>query len=259
MFDPAEYRIRKERCYERIKATHDWENTEGFIADGVICPEIYAAQSPRILCLLGESWGYVHCGMTPIEDQPHKDVFGLANPKAQTPRKLGAFLWLLQESLARGTALRREEFPRLFTITASNTALLQGVLSKIAWINVKKASRPNSTRMIDGEIREHARRNRAVLQEQIDSIRPDFMIVGSSAAFLALHELDLLPDGVECARVWQVQKGPSGPTVLEVTHPSYWWGYDKLYNNFAAVFSPILDAISAAGTDSYTANASPAQ
>ena len=51
-FDKAAYKKAKERIISLIKGSHDWENTEGFIADGVICPAVYEKQPLRILCIL---------------------------------------------------------------------------------------------------------------------------------------------------------------------------------------------------------------
>lgn len=238
-FDPLEYRQQMQCCHEMIQATHDWEGEEGFIADGVICPEVYATQPLRILCVLAESWGYEHCGMTNIERQPADDIFGLANRKAQTPRKLAALLWLLQQSLERGTAITRDEFPRLFTINQANTAALQNTLSKVAWLNIKKASHADGTAMIDAEVAEHAARNGPILRKQIEAIKPDLIIIGGNITFISMHRLKLLPDGVEMGRKWQVQQPADGPTILEVTHPRSWWGYKKLYNHFLQVYETL--------------------
>ena len=238
-FDPVEYRQQIQHCHELIKATHDWEGEEGFIADGVICPEVYAQQPLRILCVLAESYGYEHCGMTPIEHQGEDDLLGLTNSDVKTPRKLATFLWLLQQSLEQGRALTWDEFPNLFGINPEKTAALQGALSKIAWVNVKKASRANGTKMDEAEVAEHATRNEAVLRKQIEAIKPHIIIIGASITFVSMHRLNLLPEGVELARNWQVQQPTNGPTTLEVTHPQSWWGYQKLYDRFLQVYEAL--------------------
>lgn len=89
-FDKTAYRTSKDRVIQLIKASHDWENTEGFIADGVIDPDVYALQHLRVLCVLAESYGYDDCGMTDIEDQPHSDLMGVGNPEVKTPRRMAA-------------------------------------------------------------------------------------------------------------------------------------------------------------------------
>jgi len=60
-FDKAAYKAQKAEIVSLIKASHQWETTEGFIADGVICPEVYEQQDLRILCILAESYGYEGC------------------------------------------------------------------------------------------------------------------------------------------------------------------------------------------------------
>jgi peptidoglycan/xylan/chitin deacetylase (PgdA/CDA1 family) len=96
-FDITAYRASRDRVLRHIKASHDWENTEGFIADGVISPDVYALQLMRILCVLAESYGYDECGMLDIETQPQSDLLGVANPEVKTPRRLAALLRLLRK------------------------------------------------------------------------------------------------------------------------------------------------------------------
>ena len=110
-FDKAAYRAAKDRIVELIKNSHDWKNTEGFIADGVICPDEYEKQSVRILCILAESYGYDGCEVTCIETQPTDDVLGLGSSTVQTPRKLSTLLWLLQQSFEQGFKVKWDAMP----------------------------------------------------------------------------------------------------------------------------------------------------
>ncbi len=244
-FDKAAYRIAKERIIGLIKDSHDWENTEGFIADGVICPDVYEKQPLRILCILAESYGYDKNGMTDIEDQPKADIMGLRNGDVKTPRRLASLLYLLQRSAERGTMVTLEEWsegPKLLTRSEENTAILQEALSKVAWINVKKASNGNGTELDATEAHSHARRNQVILREQIEAIAPDLIIVCGEAAFRALHEMGLLGPETMLARKWQVQ-GTSGgsPRVIEVTHPAYfkWAGYEDIYRNAETIYTQL--------------------
>jgi len=82
-FEKAAYEKANDRIIGLIKASHDWETTEGFIADGVICPDIYEKQPRRILCILAESYGYDGNNLTDIETQPRDDIMGLGNPDVQ--------------------------------------------------------------------------------------------------------------------------------------------------------------------------------
>lgn len=242
-FDKAAYKTAKKRIIGLIKDSHDWENTEGFIADGVICPDVYEKQPLRILCILAESYGYEE-GMEDIENQMEQDIMGLRNPTVQTPRRLASVLYLLQHAIEKKSMLQLEEWLALKLLTQSekNTSILQGALSKIAWINVKKASRGNGTELDNAEAQAHARKNRDILREQIESIAPELMIICGEAAFRALHEMSLLGPEVMLARKWQIQgAGDGSPRVIEVTHPSYykWAGYEDLYRIAETIYTQI--------------------
>src|ERR1700722_10771367 len=132
-FDKAAYQTANYRIIDMIKNSLDWRNTEGFIADGVICPDEYEKQPVRILCILAESYGYEGCGMTPISS----DVLGVAKRDVMTPRKLATLLWLLEHSFQQGSKVKWDDMPWLFR--KDKTEELNNSLSKVAWINVKKA------------------------------------------------------------------------------------------------------------------------
>ncbi len=72
-FNKEKYKSEKQNVISLIKQTHDWEKTEGFIADGIINPDIYANQKIKILVLLAESYGYDGHGIVDIEDQEEDD------------------------------------------------------------------------------------------------------------------------------------------------------------------------------------------
>ncbi len=243
-FDKAAYKTAKERIISLIKDSHDWENTEGFIADGVICPDVYEKQPLRILCILAESYGYDGDGMVEIEDQPKDDIMGLGNHTVQTPRRLACMLSVLQGAIEKGAMPKLEEWCalKLFTQSEGNTAILQEALSKVAWINVKKASRGNGTELDNAEAQAHARRNREILREQIEAIAPDLIIICGEAAFRALHEMSLLGPETMLARKWRIQGAGGGiPRVIEVTHPGYlkWAKYEELYRIAETIYTQI--------------------
>lgn len=245
LFDKAAYKTAKERVISLIKGSHDWENTEGFIADGVICPDVYEKQPIRILCILAESYGYAE-GMEDIENQMEKDIMGLRNPTVQTPRRLASLLYLLQRSVekdAKVTLEEWEEVPALFSVNEQNTAILQEALSKVAWINVKKASNGNSTKLDASEAHSHARRNELVLREQIQSIAPDLIIVCGQVAFSALLDMGLLGPMIASGHAWQIQDSGNGTRVIELSHPAYfedWNSYDKIYRNFEIIYAQMI-------------------
>ena len=244
-FDKAAYTTAKERVTSLIKGSHDWEKTEGFIADGVISPDVYEKQPVRILCILAESYGYHEEGIVDIEDQPKNDILGLSNRKVQTPRRLASLLYLLQRSAKEGARITPEEWqkvPALLSISEQNTALLQEALSKVAWVNVKKASNGNDTKLDAAVVHSHARRNEGVLREQIQSIAPDLIFVFGQVAFSALLGMGLLGPKVVSGRAWQIQDAGNGTRVMELSHPAYfgdWNSYDKIYRNYETIHSQL--------------------
>lgn len=244
-FDVIQYRAANQIVIDLIKATHRWETDEGFIADGVICPENYAKQSFRVACILAESYGYDECHVTSIELQVEQDVLGLTNSKVKAPRKLATLLWLLRSSFRQGRMIEWVDFPSLFKITHENTELLQSALSEVAWINVKKASRHSRTHMDSEEVWQHAKRNKKVIRAQLDAISPHLLIPCGKAVFQALKKLAIFPEEVSYKRKWQVQSIAGGPMIVEVTHPRNWWSYEKLYRNFECVYKQLAEQVGA--------------
>lgn len=238
-FDKAAYRASKDRVIQLIKASHDWENTEGFIADGVINPDVYALQSLRILCVLAESYGYDECGMVDIEEQPQSDLMGVGNPEVKTPRRLAALLHLLFLSMQRGGArVPRDEWdhlPRLLGTNDQSISIHQDTLSKIAWINVKKASNPRGTQLDPDEAQAHAVRNKTILQEQIAITAPHLMLVCGRDAFASLLHMELLGPEAGEGKLWQLQSMPDGTRLMQISHPAHfpdWGSYEAIYRNY---------------------------
>lgn len=238
-FDKTAYRASKDRVIQLIKASHDWENTEGFIADGVIDPDVYALQPLRVLCILAESYGYDECGMVDIEDQPQSDLMGVGNPEVKTPRRMTALLRLLLLSAERGGAkVPQDEWyqmPRLLSTDGKAVAIHQDTLSKVAWINVKKASNPRSTQLDSEEAQAHAVRNKTILQEQIATTAPHLMLVCGRDAFASLLRLGLLGSETSEGKLWQLQCMPDDTRLMQVSHPAYfpdWGSYEAIYRNY---------------------------
>jgi len=246
-FNKNDYRASKIDVINKIKETHDWQKTEGFIADGIICPEIYEIQKLKILCILGESYGYDECKMVDIEDQLKDNIIGVGDPKRQTSTKIPALLWLILKSHALGRKISWADFPKLLISNKSNLNELQDTISKIAWVNVKKASRHitnwgnDATRQNENDIYNNAIRNRDILKIQIDSIAPDLMIVCSNPVFNGLYDSDLLGNGIERNKKYQLQTNILGQKVIQVNHPSYYrdWGYEGIYKLYEIIYGGI--------------------
>ena len=175
MFKKEEYNESKAEVIEMIKKSHNWESTEGFIADGLISPDDYENSEVKIAVFLSESYGYDKNEVTEIENQPKVDIMGIREPGVHTPRTIATLLWMLFKSLSEKKLIDWEDIPSLFSINKENYIRLQEALKKIAWINVKKASNPgiDNTKQNDNEIYKHALRNKNILKKQIDSINPD--------------------------------------------------------------------------------------
>jgi hypothetical protein len=243
-FDKAAYSLAKGRIVCLIKdSLPEWENSEGFIADGIICPDVYEKQPVRILCILAESYGYEKRGETNIEDQRKEDILGLRNRTVMTPRRLGTLLYLLQRSFENGAKVTPEEWKEVPDLLApsdeKSIAILQDVLSKVAWVNVKKASNGNGTKLDAAECHAHACRNREILRQQIEAIAPNLIIVCGMATFCALHDLKLLGPETILGRKWEIQGTGDCPRVIEVTHPGYfkWAGYDYIYGRYEVIYN----------------------
>lgn len=238
----------KQIVIDKIKATHDWENTEGFIADGLISPVNYASSDLKIACFLGESYGYDECGVVDIEDQLSKNVLGVGEPHRQTSTKIPALLWLIYESFNKNEKVKWDDVPYLLRSNSANTEMLQNAVSKCAWINVKKASKHiedwgnDATRQSYDEIYSHARKNEEILKLQIDSIHPDVMIVCSDPVFNSLSDMGLLGVGIKSNMKYKIQKNDSGQLVIQVNHPSYIrdWGYGGIYETFEILYDSIV-------------------
>jgi hypothetical protein len=237
-FDKAAYQAANDQIISLVKNSHDWEHTEGFIADGVICPDEYEKQPMRVLCFLAESYGYDGCKMTSIECQPDL-VLGLANKSVKAPRKLSTLLWLIQSSVEKGYKIKQNDMPKLFRINNENTTKLQNTLKKVAWVNVKKASRAEGTAMVEDEVFQHALRNQAILRMQLEATAPHLIVVCGKVVFRALNEMKLLGAEIVPGRLWEVQSVNCGPRVVEVSHPRNWWGYEKLYQHFDQIFAQL--------------------
>lgn len=243
-FDKKHYRQSKDHVIELIKATHDWESTEGFIADGIISPEIYSVQPLKVLVLLGESYGYSKSGMVEIENQIEDDILGVGHRYRQTSKKVSALLWLLHQSYVEGRELTDDDFPYLLQNKKKHIIELQNALSRSAWVNVRKASKyikefgNDATRQDYMEVYRAGIRNKEILKQQIDSILPDLMIVCSYPVFDSLYDLKLLGKGVSKNKKYEVQFNNYNQRIIQVDHPSYYrkWNYKGILELYLTIY-----------------------
>jgi hypothetical protein len=244
IFNKEKYRAEKQNVVSLIKQTHDWEKTEGFIADGIINPDIYANQKIKILVLLAESYGYDGHGIVDIEGQEDDDILGVGHPNRQTPKKISTLLWLIFRSIDTGVEMQWEDFPSLLETNDTNYELLQNALSRIAYVNVKKASKPISnwgngaTRLDYSEIYNSCVRNQEILKIQIDSIHPDLIIACSDAVYNGLYDLDLIGEEIELNKKYIIQVNEYGRKIIHVSHPSYLqdWSYKGIFETYQIIY-----------------------
>jgi hypothetical protein len=246
-FEKLRYQQAKQQVISLIKQTHAWETDEGFIADGIICPEIYEKEKLKILVILAESYGYSNSrDAADIEDQLEDDIMGLNDSKVKTPKKVAALLWLLFKSLENGEAIKWAGFPDFMTTNDFNYKELQAVLSKIAWINLKKAS-SSSTKFKEVEIRNAGKRNKEIIELQIQSIAPDLIIAFSYPVIDSLYDNKLLGDGLKPRSqeetMFKIQTNTNGQRIFYMTHPSYpvdWASYESMYDLFQILYTSLL-------------------
>ncbi|MGN6398671.1 MAG: hypothetical protein ACTHMI_24085 [Mucilaginibacter sp.] len=247
LFDKEDYRQSKAQVIDLIKATHDWQGMEGFIADGIICPDIYADQPLKILVFLGESYGYSQCGMVDIEDQLKKDILGVGHHNRQTSKKVSALLWLLHQSYREGRKFTDDDLPYLFQNKTEYIKDLQDALSRSAWVNVKKASKHidefgnNATRQDYMEVYRAGIKNEKILQHQIDSIKPNIVIVCSYPVFDSLYKLRLLGEDIKRDKKYQVQLNERNQIVVQVNHPSDYrkWNYKGILQLYGLIYEAL--------------------
>lgn len=248
-FNKQNYSQAKQEVIDLIKQTHDWQKTEGFLADGIIAPDIYEQQHLKVLIMLGESYGFDACEDVSIEDQLAKDILGVGYHKRQTARKIPALLWLIFAALEKGSPLLYDDFPDFFMTSNENYQMLQETLAKIAWVNVKKASRHidkwgnGATNQNYGEVYHSCYKNKAILQMQIEAIAPDLIIVCSDPVFNGLHDTGLLGKGVYRGKKNKVQQNDKGQLIIHLTHPSHYgtWGYVHILKKHEIIYDALIN------------------
>lgn len=243
-FKKQDYRKAKEKVVNMIKATHDWKGNEGFIADGIISVEEYEKAPIKILVVLAESYDYNKDKCTDIETQVGGDILGIQNPKVKSTTKIAALAHAIFKSVNEHRKLTRKELDGLFrTLDPSVNPILESSLHKIAWINVKKASRDqknSGTKMSYNDIVNSAKRNKEIIELQIKSIAPDLILLCSDAVINGVFDNHILK--VDSHRIkFSPIKSNGNQTIVLTTHPAYArdWSYDGLYNLYLKIYETI--------------------
>jgi hypothetical protein len=241
-FNKKNYIETKNKVDELIKQQLDWKNGEGFILDGIVCPDIYEKQDLKVLVMLGESYGYADTSGLSIEHQPKDDILGVRDSKKKTARKIPALLWPVFQSLEEGKKMTFDDCPDFFLNNDEYYKDLQNTLSKIAWVNVKKISRDDGTKQDYKEIYDSCFINSEILKLQIDSISPDLIIVCSDPVFDGLYDAELLGEGIDYKKN-VIQTNHLGQKIIQVNHPGHFgsWGYESIYKLYETIYESVLN------------------
>jgi len=243
-FNLDKYRSIKKEVIYKIKLSHAWETTEGFIADGLISPKKYSEEEVKIACVLSETYGYNASGVVDIELQQSEDILGVGDANIKATTKLPALLWLLFESLKTKQKIEFVDVPRLFTGSDENLERLKPTMTKIGWVNAKKASKPvefygkGSKQQSNREIYENTIRNKDVLKLQLESMKPDLLIICGSPVIMGFANSEILGKGIEFNKKKVIQVNDLGEKIMLISHPSSAreWSYEKLYSRYEVLF-----------------------
>lgn len=253
IFDFEKYKIENEKIIEDVKKVlSEIGESKGFIADGLINPKKYADEEIKIICFLSESYGWASdkykdgVDITKQRrgscwnDARNNDIVGLLNAKVGVTRPLASLLYLFYESINNNSPITFEDLKKQELLKISNqldnNINLQETLEKTAWINVKKASKSEGTKEDYDEVYRHAKSNKHILQKQIEITCPDIILILSNVAFDSLHDMELLGK-VEKNKKLKMQTNEYGQMILQLDHPSLWWSYESIYENFEYLYN----------------------
>lgn len=242
-FNKKEYLQINDKVIEMIKKTLPaWDKTQGFIADGLINPDIYEIERTKIVCLLCESYGYSDSGFVNIQKQRRpvngnsveikkSDILGLVHSRnlnskpVSTTRNLSICLWLVFKAMENNIMPDYKDFvrKRMKTSNVNNNEQLQEALEKIGWINGKKLSRSVGTRQNQTDLNDHFEKNEEIIKKQILSMAPNVLIVFNKIFFIQINKFDFI-DKKRC---------------LKLNHPRTWRSYYQVYRSAQKIFELI--------------------
>jgi hypothetical protein len=248
MFDIEKYKIAKTKWESLIKSSHNWDTNEGFISDGLVSPKDYNNSIVKIVYFLGESYGYDKSGVTHIETQLLNNIFGVGHPKRQTSNKIALLTWLITNTISNQKIFERKDINKLLTMRYFRKLdNINNALANIGWVNVKKASKHiknwgnDATRQNYDEIYSHAKRNKDVIQMQIEILSPDILILCGDPVADSLLHMNLLGEGIHKIHRNTVCKNDKGQIIIKISHPGTikGWGYDGIYEKYRMIIDTI--------------------
>ncbi|MDD5020924.1 MAG: hypothetical protein PHR82_02165 [Endomicrobiaceae bacterium] len=261
MFNIDTYAKSKQDVIDIIKSTHDWEHTEGFIADGLIDPIEYDKTQNKIIVFLSESYGYDECRMKDITEQSEyepksnpKDekynLLGIGHRNKQTSNKIPILLWYIHNHFNDDIVKESDGYLKkndsMLKKTIENKKQLQNALKKSGWINVKKASKhieenaKNKTRQNYNEIYNAVEKNREILTEQLNSTSPNLIIACGNPVIDGLIDNGIIPLKQKKIKN-KLMIIENGQKIFFVSHPSYFkdWNYNNIYNMYKEIVNNI--------------------
>lgn len=149
--------------------------------DGAMNEELWQSKSTpiKILYVLKETAGYGECPAFNLKDEI-KDLW--LPRKNRTYTKIAKLALFLQKSIDKESSLTKEECK----ILDKSHEVLFRALERCAVINIKKTS--GKSQSYDKEIRDNFHAHSDFLQKQIDTLKPNIVIAGSSVCWDCLSD-----------------------------------------------------------------------
>ena len=188
-------------------------NINEYTIDGTINSQCWEQSSPKILFVLKENYGYQGCGIVNTKDLAH----GWLDAHIKTYKKIILLSSFIFASHNLNRVLNSEE-----TNSISNDFdLLHSTLDKISVINIKKHS--GASRSKDNQIRKESGLNKDILKLQINNLKPDIIIAGSTVCWNSLiFDLNIFPSNISCEKNCAIKHKQT--ILCHTNHPSAWTG-----------------------------------
>ncbi len=187
-----------------------------YVIDGIFNEEKWNTAKHKILFVLKETVGYSEC---PIFHMSDEILFWLKH-RNKTYSKIADLAIALHEAFSRNKTLTPEEFAGLdFSIEKRFAAL-----SRCAVMELKKHSGVSIISSAK-DIKNEFIANRELLQRQMDEIKPEIVVVGSSLCWECLTDknVGIFRDAPELKSLKKHDCGIyNGKIFYHANHPSAW-------------------------------------